>query len=93
MTTNPKEVKFIAVARKSDKQIVASYVQSSDKSIDFAAKVANVLASPGWATVTSDKLSLEDGPHMFWVSTDEVCVAFHRRTWIVRVCSSEILFF
>jgi hypothetical protein len=72
MSVVAREIKFVAVARKSDKNIVASHVQSSDKSYDYVAKVHNVLQSPGWATVTSDKLSLEDGPNMFWVSTDEV---------------------
>lgn len=71
MATVAKEIKFLAVARKSDKAIIASHIQSSDKSYDYVANVSKVLQSPGWATVTSDKLSLDDGPNMFYVSIDE----------------------
>jgi hypothetical protein len=30
------------------------------------------MSSPGWATVTSNKLSLEDGGYLFFVLIDEV---------------------
>lgn len=80
MATVIKEIKFLAVARKSDKQIIAHHTQSSDKSYDYIANVNKVITSPGWATVTSDKLSLDDGPNMFYVLSDEagrvyVCIS------------------
>ena len=35
-------------------------------------QVKQVMSSPGWATVTSNKLSLEDGGYLFFVLIDEV---------------------
>ena len=58
--------------RKTDKVILASRTHTADKSYDFVANVAKVLGSPGWASVTTDKLSLDDGPNMFYVLIDEV---------------------
>ncbi len=75
MAVVAKEIKFLAVARKGDKAIVASYIHSSDKSYDYVANVQKVLHSPGWASVTSDKLSLDDGGNMFYVFIDEVRAA------------------
>lgn len=66
-----KEVKFVAVARRSDKVILASRIHTADKSYDFVSNVNKVLSSPGWASVTTDKLSLDDGPNMFYVLIDE----------------------
>ena len=63
---------FLAVGRRQDKIILCSRVHSQDKSYDYMEKVKMVMNSPGWATVTTDKLSLEDGGYMFWVSIDEV---------------------
>lgn len=72
MATAAKEVRFLAVARKADKVILASRVHTADKAYDFVSNVTKVLTSPGWASVTTDKLSLDDGPHMFYVLIDEV---------------------
>jgi hypothetical protein len=71
MTSSGKEVKFLAVARKSDKSILASHIASADRSYDYVANVTKVLNSPGWASVTTDKLSLDDPPNVFYVSIDE----------------------
>lgn len=65
-----KEIKFLCVARKTDKQIVASRTHTADRSYDFIANVNKVLNSPGWASVTTDKLSLDDEPNMFYVLID-----------------------
>ena len=54
-------------------------MHSQDKSYDYMEKVKMVMNSPGWATVTTDKLSLEDGGYMFWVSIDEVRARRRRR--------------
>lgn len=67
-----KEIKFLCVARRGDKAILASRIHSSDRSYDYVANVQKVLNSPGWASVTTDKLSLDDGPNMFYVLIDEV---------------------
>lgn len=67
-----KEIKFLAVARRNDKAILCSRVHTADKSYDYSGKVHQVMNSPGWSTVTTDKLSLEDGGYMFYVSIDEV---------------------
>ena len=55
--------------------MLASRTHTSDKSYDFVANVNKVLGSPGWASVTTDKLSLDDGPNMFYVLIDEVRAA------------------
>lgn len=70
MAAITKEIKFISIARKSDKVILASRIHSVDKSYDYIANVNKVLGSPGWASVTTDKLSLDDGPNMFYVLID-----------------------
>lgn len=66
-----KEIKFVAVARRNDRVVLASRVHSADKSYDYLGKVHQVMNSPGWASVTTDKLSLEDGGYIFYVSIDE----------------------
>ena len=42
-----KEVKFLAVARRSDKSILAHRIHTSDKSYDFIANVQKGEAAPG----------------------------------------------
>lgn len=49
----------------------AHRIASMDKSYDYLANVAKVLNSPGWASVTTDKLSLDDGDNRFYVLIDE----------------------
>lgn len=71
-TTSTKELKFIAVARKGDKSVLASRVHTTDKSYDYLGKVNQVMSSSGWASVSTDRLSLEDGAYMFYVLIDEV---------------------
>lgn len=71
-STSTKELKFLAVARRGDKAVLASRVHTADKSYDYLGKVHQVMNSPGWATVTTDRLSLEDGGYMFYVLIDEV---------------------
>jgi hypothetical protein len=56
MAATAKEVKFVCVARRSDKAVLASRIQSADRSYDYLANVTKVLASPGWASVTTDKV-------------------------------------
>lgn len=69
----PKEIRFLAVCRRSDKVILAHRIHAAtDRSTDYIANVQKVLNSPGWASVTTDKLSLDDGPSMFYVLLDEV---------------------
>jgi hypothetical protein len=75
----PIRAEFLAVGRRQDKIILCSRVHSQDKSYDYMEKVKMVMNSPGWATVTTDKLSLEDGGYMFWVSIDEVRARRRRR--------------
>jgi hypothetical protein len=67
-----KEIKFLAVARRTDKVVLASRIHSADKAYDYLANVNKVLCSPGWASVTTDKLSLDDGGNMFYILIDEV---------------------
>ena len=71
MAASVKEIKFLCVARRSDKVVLASRIHSADRSYDYLANVQKVLNSPGWASVTTDKLSLDDGPNMFYVLIDE----------------------
>ena len=83
MALAEKEVKFVAIARRSDKVILASRIHTADKSYvswtswpgrchaawlerqcpvarphtqDFVSNVNKVLSSPGWASVTTDKV-------------------------------------
>lgn len=72
MSAPTKEIKFLAVARRSDKALLCHRIHSTDKSYDYIANVQKVLNSPGWASVTTDKLSLDDGGNMFYVLIDEV---------------------
>jgi hypothetical protein len=46
-------------------------IASLDKTYDYIANVGKVLSSPGWASVTTDKLSLDDGENRFYVLIDE----------------------
>ena len=55
--TSGKEVKYLAVARRGDKTILASRIFSAEKTYDYGANVQKVLNSPGWASVTTDKVS------------------------------------
>lgn len=66
-----KEIKFLAVARRGDKAVLCHRIHTSDKSYDYLANVNKVLGSSGWASVTGDKLSLDDGGNMFYVLIDE----------------------
>ena len=66
-----REVKYIAVARRADKVIVAQRIQRTDSAYDYAKNVVKVLNSPGWASVKKDRLNLSDGPNMFYVLIDE----------------------
>lgn len=72
MSSVSKEIKFLAVARRTDKVILANRIHSADKVYDYIANVNKVLNSPGWASVTTDKLSLDDGGNMFYILIDEV---------------------
>jgi hypothetical protein len=72
MAAPVKEIKFLAVARRSDKALLCHRIHSADKSYDYIANVQKVLNSPGWASITTDKLSLDDGGNMFYVLIDEV---------------------
>lgn len=83
MASSGKEIKFLAVARKSDKSILATHTATSDKAADFAGSVAKVLNSPGWSSVTTDKLCLDDPPNAFYVTIDEVR---RSRRWWTRCC-------
>ena len=69
--SSTKELKFLAVARRGDKTVLASRVHTTDKSYDYLGKVNQVMGSPGWQTVTTDRLSLEDVGYMFYVLIDE----------------------
>jgi hypothetical protein len=42
MATATKELKFVAVARRGDKAIIAHRIHSSDKSYDYVANVNKV---------------------------------------------------
>lgn len=72
MAQPTKEIKFLAIARRSDKVILASRIHTTDKNYDYIQNVNKVLSSPGWASVTTDKLSLDDGGNIFYVLIDEV---------------------
>jgi hypothetical protein len=72
MAAPTKEIKFIAVARRNDKALLCHRVHTADKSYDYIANVQKVLNSPGWASITTDKLSLDDGGNLFYMLIDQV---------------------
>jgi len=87
-----KEIKFLAVARRSDKVIVASYTHKPDPNYDYVEKVKQVMSSPGWATVTTDRISLEDGGYIFFVLSDQggrVYIAITSRSYTSRYIYSN----
>lgn len=71
MATVTKDIKMLALARRADRVIIASRVHTADRSVDFVSKIQQVMNSPGWASVSTDKLSLEDGGYMIYISLDE----------------------
>lgn len=79
MASVQKEILFLCVARRSDKVVLASRTHSSGAGSDYVGNVNKVLSSPGWASVTTDKLSLDDGPSMFYVLMDDVRYSGSRR--------------
>ena len=91
-TAATKEIKFLAVARRSDKVIVASYTHKQDPNYDYVEKVKQVMTSPGWATVTTDRISLEDGGYLFFVLSDDggrVYIAITSRSYTSRFIYSN----
>ena len=48
MAAAPKEVRFLAVARRSDKVILAHRIHTLDKSYDFIANVQKVRGVRAW---------------------------------------------
>lgn len=47
MAQAAREIKYLAVARRSDKVVLASRIHSSDRSYDYAQNLMKVLNSPG----------------------------------------------
>ncbi len=74
-----KEIRYVAIARRSDNVIVAQHmhVQSS---VNYVQSVKGVLGSPGWARLNSDRLTLDDGDNTFYVLIDDA-----QRVYIVVV--------
>lgn len=66
----------MAVARRTDNVVIAQRVHVPSRTDDYLANVKRVLSSPGWANVTTDKLSLDDGDNTFYVLIDEAGRAY-----------------
>ena len=64
-----KQITYVAIARRSDNAIVCQRVHVASQ-LDYLDYTKKVLASPGWAAVTTDKLTLSDGQNSFYVLID-----------------------
>ena len=58
-----RQILYCAVARRTDNVVIAQRVHVPSRGQDYLANVRRVLSSPGWASVTTDKLTLDDGPN------------------------------
>lgn len=75
-----RSVLYLAVARRDDRLLLAAQPAKltdtnspllEDPQYDYKENIQKVLASPGWASISSDKLSLEDGKRLFHLMLDE----------------------
>lgn len=71
MDGNAQEIRYTCVARRSDNVVIAQRVHTPARTGNFLQNVKRVLDSPGWATITSDKLTLDDGENTFYVLIDD----------------------
>jgi hypothetical protein len=71
-----QEIRYVCVARRSDNVVIAQRVHTPARTGNFFQNVKRVLDSPGWATITSDKLTLDDGENTFYVLIDEAGRAY-----------------
>ncbi len=66
-----KEIRFVCVARLSDKAVVAQHLHvASATSPSYLPNVRRILNSPGWSYITTDRLELSDGDQIFNVIID-----------------------
>jgi hypothetical protein len=83
MATQPvKEIRYVCIARRTDNVIVAQHLHTPSN-VNFVQSVKGVLGSPGWARLTSDRLTLDDGDNTFYVLIDDA-----QRVYIVVVSKS-----
>lgn len=71
-----QEIRYVCIARRSDNVVIAQRIHTPARSGNFFQNVKRVLDSPGWATITSDKLTLDDGENTFYVLIDDAGRAF-----------------
>lgn len=75
-----RSVLYLAVARRDDRCLLACQPAKltdtnspllEDPEYDYKENIQKVLSSPGWASISSDKLSLEDNQRLFHLMLDE----------------------
>lgn len=71
-----QEIRYVCVARRPENVVIAQRVHTPAKTSNFYQNVKRVLDSPGWANITSDKLTLDDGENTFYVLIDDQGRAF-----------------
>ena len=71
-----QELRYVCVARRSDNAVIAQRVHAAGKAPTYYQDVKRVLDSPGWASVTSDKLTLDAGENTFYVLMDDAGRAY-----------------
>jgi hypothetical protein len=74
MNEAPKEIRYVCVARRTDNAVVAQRVHVTSRTganNSYLQNVKRVLDSPGWASITTDKLTLDDGDNTFYVLIDD----------------------
>lgn len=71
-----QEIRYVCVARRTDNVVVAQRVHTPARATNYFQNVKRVLDSPGWATISSDKLTLDDGDNTFYVLIDDSGRAF-----------------
>lgn len=92
MATPPREICFVALARRTDNVVLAHRVHMKKNEYDFLAKVNLILSSPGWKGITNDKISLEDDGFNIYISIDErdrVYIAIATRAYPTRYIYSS----
>jgi hypothetical protein len=62
---------YVCIVNREDGVILSQYTTVGTPDV-YAAKTSRVLSSPGWASVTTDRLVLDDGPTSMYILLDSI---------------------
>ena len=71
MAAQEPRLKFLGVGRRSDNAVVATYTHHPDPLSNFEERTASVLSRGQWDRMTTNRLSLEDGSNILFVTLDD----------------------